>query len=126
MTNPHSITTGGEPRAKAPVEALPPGESGMAAAPAEIKVNILLVDDDAKNLLALEAVLENLQQNVVKARSGPDALRCLLDNDFAVVLMDVRMPDMSGFEAAELIRARGRSRHTPIIFLTAYEPSDMQ
>jgi signal transduction histidine kinase len=82
-------------------------------------VNILLVDDQSQNLLALEAVLEELGENLVKARSGRDALRCLLEQDFAVILLDVHMPDMDGFETAALIRERLRSSYTPIIFLTA-------
>ncbi|HEV3118423.1 MAG TPA: response regulator, partial [Gemmataceae bacterium] len=94
--------------------------------PVEQKVNILLVDDQPANLLALAATLEGLGQNVVKARSGLECLRCLLDHDFAVILMDVKMPGMDGFETAALIRERARSQHTPIIFLTAYEKNEMQ
>ncbi len=81
-------------------------------------VNILMVDDVEANLIALEAILEPLGQRLVRAQSGTEALRQLLNDDFAVVLLDVRMPDMSGFEAATLIRSRPRSRNTPIIFLT--------
>ncbi|UFP93256.1 hybrid sensor histidine kinase/response regulator [Gloeobacter morelensis] len=87
-------------------------------------VNILLVDDRSENLLALEAVLGELGQNLVKARSGPEALRHLLREDFAVILLDVQMPGMDGFETAQLIRQRERSSHTPIIFLTAYSAND--
>jgi serine phosphatase RsbU (regulator of sigma subunit) len=94
--------------------------------PVEQKVNILLVDDQPANLLALAATLEGLGQNVVKARSGLECLRCLLDRDFAVILMDVKMPGMDGFETAALIRERARSQHTPIIFLTAYEKNELQ
>ena len=85
----------------------------------EKKVNILLVDDNSKNLLALEATLESLGQNVVKANSGEEALKRLLAQDFAAILLDVQMPGMDGFETAELIRMRENSRHTPIIFVTA-------
>ncbi len=88
------------------------------------KVNILLVDDKLENLLALEAILERLGQNLVKATSGEEAFRCLLHQDFAVILLDVQMPGIDGFETATLIRSRGRSRHTPIIFLTAFSTSD--
>ena len=90
----------------------------------ESKVNILLVDDYPENLLALEAILDSLEQNLVRATSGAEALRCLLNQDFAVILLDVQMPDMDGFETATLIRQREQSRHTPIIFLTAFSSSD--
>jgi len=88
------------------------------------KVNILLVDDQQENLLALEAVLEDLGENLVRARSGAEALRRMLEAEFAVVLLDVQMPDMDGFETARLIRERDRSRTTPIIFLTAINTSE--
>jgi signal transduction histidine kinase len=86
--------------------------------PAE-PVKILLVDDQPDNLLSAEAVLESLGEEIVEASSGRQALRQLLDHDFAVILLDVMMPGMDGFETASLIRQRERSRHTPIIFLTA-------
>lgn len=85
----------------------------------ETRTNILLVDDRHENLLALEAILEPLQQNLVHAGSGQEALRCLLAADYAVILMDVQMPGMDGFETATLIKERERSRHIPIIFITA-------
>jgi signal transduction histidine kinase len=88
------------------------------------KVNILLVDDQPGNLLALEAILQGLGQNLVKAPSGEDALRQLLAGDFAVILLDVQMGGMDGFETARLVRGRDRSRHTPIIFLTAHASPD--
>lgn len=90
----------------------------------EPKVNVLLVDDHPENLLALEAILSPLGQHLVKAYSGEEALRCLLHQDFAVILLDVQMPGMDGFETATLIRNRARSQHTPIIFLTAFSTSD--
>src|SRR5260370_40720362 len=83
------------------------------------KVNILLVDDRTENLLALEAVVGPLGENLVNARSGEEALRCLLQQDFAVILLDVQMPGMDGFNTAKVIRSRERSRNTPIMFLTA-------
>ncbi|HWW61347.1 MAG TPA: response regulator, partial [Thermoanaerobaculia bacterium] len=88
------------------------------------RVNILLVDDQPNNLLALESILADIGENLVTADSGGRALRHLLDSDFAVVLLDVQMPDMDGFETAELIRQRERSRDTPIIFLTALSRSE--
>lgn len=90
------------------------------------KVKILLVDDQEENLIALEAVLESLGQILVKAHSGREALRHLMDTDFAAILLDVRMPDMDGFECAAMIRQRERSRDTPIIFLTALRNEELQ
>ncbi len=87
-------------------------------------VNILLVDDEPKGLFALEAILEPLGQNLTKARSGREALECSLANDFALILLDVRMPGLDGFETASLIRERGRNKSTPIIFLTAGDESE--
>jgi hypothetical protein len=87
-------------------------------------VKLLLVDDDRDNLLALQAVLEPLNQELMLAESGGDALRLCLDNDFAAILLDVRMPEIDGFETAELIRARKRSSHTPILFLTGYRSDE--
>jgi signal transduction histidine kinase len=83
--------------------------------------NVLLVDDQPANLLSLEATLEDLHYNLVAASSGAEALRLLLSGDFAAVILDVQMPGLDGFETAKLIRGRDRSRHTPIIFLTAHE-----
>ncbi|HWI82443.1 response regulator [Ramlibacter sp.] len=85
---------------------------------------ILLVDDAPANLLALEAVLQTLDEPLVRAGSGQEALRRLRDADYAAVLLDVRMPGMDGFETARLIRAQRRSRRTPIIFVTA-DASDL-
>lgn len=91
----------------------------------DIKANILLIDDHVENLIALEAILGGLGQNLVRANSGKEALRCLLNQDFAVILLDVQMPDMDGFETASLIRQRDRSQYTPIIFVTAFSTNDM-
>lgn len=90
----------------------------------EPTVNVLLVDDHPENLIALEAILGGLGQNLVKAQSGEEALRSLLHQDFAVILLDVQMPGMDGFETAALVRQRERSRSTPIIFLTAFNTND--
>jgi CheY-like chemotaxis protein len=87
----------------------------------EATANILLVDDDWKTLMAMEALLERPGRKLVKAESGEEALRCLLREDFALILLDVRMPGMDGFETASLIRQRERSRYTPIIFLSAVD-----
>src|SRR5512140_579500 len=92
--------------------------------PSHDKVNILLVDDQPNNLLALESILAETGENLVRADSGKRALKQLLDRDFAVILLDVQMPDMDGFETASLIRDRERSRDTPIIFLTALSRSE--
>lgn len=86
--------------------------------------DILVVDDQQANRIAIEAVLEGIAGNVVLAASGEEALRTMLHRDFAVVLMDVRMPGLGGLETARLIRERKRSRHTPIIFVTAHGNDD--
>ena len=83
--------------------------------------NVLIVDDIDANLVALEAVLSSLRCRLVYARSGSEALAHLLREDFALILMDVQMPDMDGYETARLIRARRKSEHIPIIFLTAHD-----
>jgi len=88
------------------------------------QVNILLVDDHPENLLSLEAILGDLGENLISATSGKEALRYLLSREFAVVLLDVQMPEMDGFETASLIRQRERSQYTPIIFLTAIDKSE--
>ncbi len=87
-------------------------------------VKILLVDDQQDNLLSASAVLESLGEEVITAQSGREALLLLLDGDFAVIVLDIMMPEMDGFETATFIRQRDRSRHTPIIFLTALGRSD--
>ena len=83
------------------------------------KAKILLVDDRPENLLALEAILEPLGQELVRAESGEEALRRLLHDEFAAILLDAQMPRLDGFQTAELIKQRERTRHVPIIFLTA-------
>ncbi len=88
------------------------------------KVNILIVDDHWENLVALEALLTPLDQNIIKASSGAEALKCLLKQDVAVILLDVQMPGLDGFETASLIRERERTKSTPIIFLTAFSQNE--
>jgi CheY-like chemotaxis protein len=85
------------------------------------RARILLVDDRDQNLLALEAVLASLDQTLVKASSGEEALRALLKDDYALILLDAQMPGMDGFETASRIKARARTRDVPIIFLTAVD-----
>src|SRR5688572_33414850 len=80
--------------------------ANSGADPSADRVNILLVDDQPGKMIAHEAILAELGQNVVKATNGREALECLLRNDFAVILLDVQMPDIDGFETAQLIRQR--------------------
>ena len=96
-----------------------PSTTTLAALPLE-RSNILIVDDRLDKRVVFRTILEELDQNIVTASSGEEALRWLLDNDCAVILLDVNMPGMDGLETAELIRARRKSAHTPIIFITAF------
>ncbi len=95
------------------------GNGATTGAKTDDRANILLVDDRAENLLALEAILEPLGQVLVRANSGPQALKQVLILDFAAILLDVQMPGMNGFECAEIIKSREKSRTIPIIFLSA-------
>ncbi len=88
------------------------------------RVSILLVDDRPENLLALEAILEPLNQRLIRAESGAEALRAILRDEFAVILLDVQMPGMNGFEVAQTIKSRERSRFIPIVFLSAISKED--
>ena len=88
------------------------------------RVNLLLVDDRPENLLALQAILEPLGQTLVLAHSGEDALKCVLQHEFACILLDVQMPDMNGFDTAQIIKSREKSRYIPIIFLSAINKED--
>jgi CheY-like chemotaxis protein len=88
------------------------------------KPNVLIVDDRPENLLSVEAILEPLDIVIHKASSADAALRCILDVEFAVVLLDVEMPEVDGFETARLIRSRQRTQNIPIIFLTAIDRGD--
>ena len=91
---------------------------GVSEQPQE-PVEILMVDDRPENLLALEAILEPLGQTLIRAHSGDEALRLLLSHEFAMILLDVQMPGINGFETAKLIKSRERTKYIPIIFLTA-------
>src|SRR3954471_6245666 len=84
-----------------------------------MKANILVVDDRPDKLLVVQAILEDLGQNLYTAASGEEALRHVLTRDFAVILLDVNMPGIDGLETAALIRGRKKSAHIPIIFITA-------
>lgn len=89
------------------------------------RANILLVDDEDDSLLAIESVVNDLNANIMMARSGEEALRLVLAYEFAVILLDVKMPDMDGFEIAEFIRRNRLSKKTPIIFITAYAKEEI-
>jgi len=91
-----------------------------------VEASLLIVDDKPKNLVALAGMLEGLGDRIHQATSAAEALRCLLRHDVALVLLDVQMPDMDGYEIAALIRQRERSRHTPIIFITALDRDDRE
>jgi len=93
--------------------------------PPESRASILVVDDSPEKLLTMRAVLEGLGEELVTVRSGREALRRLLLQEFAVILLDVRMPDMDGFETAQLIRQRRSSEQTPIIFVTAFGEDEL-
>jgi len=104
-------------------------EGGTAAAPgpelhAATAISILIVDDDPKNLTVLETILEDSSYRLVRATSGDEALLALIDQEFAVLILDIQMPGMTGFELANLIKQRKKTAHVPIIFLTAYYNED--
>lgn len=92
--------------------------------PAAERANILIVDDRDDKRLAMETIIEGLSENIMMATSGKEALRCLLNHEFAVILLDVNMPGMDGFETAYLIRQRKTSEHTPIIFVTGISDTE--
>ena len=87
-------------------------------------VNVLVVDDQPENLMALEAVLSVTGLNIVKANSGREALISMLEDEFAIVILDIQMPVMTGYEVASTMRQRDATKHTPIIFLTAMYTED--
>ena len=90
-----------------------------------LQASILIVDDDRAAIVAMQEVLANMGARLVTASSGEEALRCVLEDDFAAILMDVKMPGIDGFTTAKMIRERKRSRYTPIIFLTAESGADL-
>ncbi len=112
-----TLANGPDVNAQLPVIA--PIDEALGAAPLE-RSNILIVDDRLDKRVVFRTILEELEQNIVTASSGEEALRWLLDNECAVILLDVNMPGMDGLETAELIRSRRKSAHTPIIFITAF------
>src|SRR5688572_25768066 len=89
------------------------------------KTNILIVDDVPQNHISFKAILDKLDQNLIFAKSANEALRQVLHYDFSVILLDVQIPDMNGFEIAQLIREREKSRYTPIIFISAFNQSEL-
>jgi signal transduction histidine kinase/DNA-binding response OmpR family regulator len=97
-----------------------PNDDALGASPPVERSHILIVDDRLDKRVVFRTILEELDQNIVTASSGEEALRWLLDNECAVILLDVNMPGMDGLETAELIRSRRKSAHTPIIFITAF------
>jgi signal transduction histidine kinase len=100
---------------------LPPPDDDLITRPVRIRHKILVVDDRTDNLLAADAALGGLGALIVTAHSGEEALRRLLESDYSLVLLDVQMPGMDGYETARFIRERPRTSHVPIIFLTAHE-----
>src|SRR5580704_19755925 len=109
---------------KPPLESFPMFKSEIGEL-TEDRVNILLVDDRPDKLMALETILASLGQNLVMAHSGTEALRHLLKQEFALIVLDVSMPGMDGFETASLIRQRSNSELTPIIFISAINYSEV-
>src|SRR4051794_1877797 len=105
--------------AQMPPAVMPDETAAPASLPLE-RSSILIVDDRLDKRVVFRTILEELDQNIVTASSGEEALRWLLDNECAVILLDVNMPGMDGLETAELIRSRRKSSHTPIIFITAF------
>jgi signal transduction histidine kinase len=102
-----------------------PRDPRATADPPTGRVNILLVDDQPARLLTYRAILGDLQENLIEARSGTEALKLLMSHDFAVILLDVNMPGMDGYETASLIHEHPRFEDTPIIFVTAVNVSDL-
>ncbi len=106
------------------VDSVPVQENVEEELQLEPEASVLVVNDHPGQLLALEAILADVGQNVVTARSGEEALKCVLKREFALILLDIQMPGMDGFETAALIRQRKKSANTPIVFITAYDSSE--
>ena len=100
--------------------ALLPSEPAVPHVPSRDAVSLLLVDDDPKNLTALESILESPEHRLTKARNASEALTALMNTSFAAIVMDVQMPEMNGIELARLIKQRRKTQHIPIILLTAH------
>ncbi|HXU10333.1 MAG TPA: response regulator [Candidatus Binatia bacterium] len=94
--------------------------------PSPQRAKILIVDDTDSNRVAFHSILEAPHHEIIQAKDGLEALEFIIDNDFAVILLDIRMPRMGGLETAQNIRARKRSRYTPILFLSAYESTPVE
>ena len=103
---------------------LDPQGVGQEAAALDLPINILLVDDEVKNLTALETVLEDPAYRLIRASSADEALLALMVEEFALLILDVQMPGMNGFELATMIKSRRKTASVPIIFLTAYYSED--
>jgi PAS domain S-box-containing protein len=116
----HSVSTGGDVTRDEMKSAAPPAGELLGQAP----VNILIVDDEPKNLTVLEAILDDPGYCLVRAQSAEQALLALLAHEFALLILDIRMPDVTGFELAQMIKARKKYANVPIIFLTAYYNED--
>src|SRR4051812_28910449 len=97
---------------------------GLSMENTDSPVNILIVDDRPENLMVLEAVLDSPSYHLIRANSGGEALAALLKYDFAVILLDIQMPELSGYDTAILIKQRERNREIPIIFITAIYKDD--
>ena len=113
-------------RGAAPAAAAPVDRAGAGTLDVEIAelVNILIVDDEPRNLSVLETVLDDPRYRLVRAGSADEALLALIAEEFTLIILDINMPDMNGFELAELIKQRKKTAEVPIIFLTAYYSDD--
>ena len=98
--------------------------AGTSPGPEASPINILIVDDESKNLTVLESVLNDPSYRIVRAESADEALLALIDREFALLILDIQMPGMTGFELAQMIKTRKKTAHVPIIFLTAYYNED--